>query len=30
MIKGRKLDHIGVACTDVEKNVKWYQEVSRL
>lgn len=27
MIKGRKLDHIGVACTDVEANAKWYQDV---
>ena len=27
MLKGRTLDHIGVACTDVEANVKWYQDV---
>lgn len=26
MIKGRRLQHIGVACTDVEAAVKWYQE----
>ena len=27
MIKGRKLQHIGLACKDVEANAKWYQEV---
>ncbi len=27
MIKGRPLQHIGVACADVEANAKWYQEV---
>ena len=27
MLNGRKLDHIGVACTDVEANVKWYCDV---
>lgn len=26
MIKGRKFQHIGVATTDVEKDVKWYVE----
>jgi len=26
MIKGRKLDHIGIAVPDVEKNAKWYQD----
>ena len=27
MIKGRKLQHIGLACSDVETNAKWYQDV---
>ena len=27
MLKGRALDHIGLACKDVEANAKWYQEV---
>ncbi|WP_343210723.1 VOC family protein [Anaerolentibacter hominis] len=27
MIKGRKLDHIGLAVTDVETTAKWYQDV---
>ncbi len=26
-LKGRPLDHIGLACADVEANAKWYQEV---
>lgn len=26
MIKGRKLQHIGIACTDVEVAAVWYQE----
>ena len=26
-LKGRPLDHIGLACSDVEANVKWYQDV---
>ncbi|MGI6668996.1 MAG: VOC family protein [Acetivibrionales bacterium] len=26
MIKKRKMQHIGIACTDVEKAAKWYQE----
>ena len=27
MIKGRPMDHIGVAVTDVEATAKWYQDV---
>ena len=27
MIKGRPLDHIGLAVTDVETSAKWYQDV---
>ena len=27
MIKGRKLQHIGLACKDVEANAKWYMDV---
>ena len=26
MIKGRALDHIGIACTDVEKDAAWYMD----
>ena len=26
MLKGRALDHIGVACVDVEADAQWYQE----
>ena len=27
MIKGRKLDHIGLACTDPEADAAWYQDI---
>lgn len=27
MLKGRKLDHIGLACTDSLKNAAWYHDV---
>ena len=27
MIKDKKLDHIGLAVPDVEKNAKWYQDI---
>lgn len=27
MMTGKKQDHIGVACSDVEANVKWYKDV---
>ena len=27
MISSMKLDHIGIACTDVEVDAKWYQDV---
>lgn len=27
MIKGKKLDHIGLAVNDVEKNAQWYQDI---
>lgn len=27
MIKNKKLDHIGIACPDVEADAKWYQDI---
>lgn len=27
MIKGRKMDHIGLACKDPAKNAQWYHDV---